>query len=83
MDIPPSRTHKSSHLSRAAALAILGLAAAQADAAVTNMTYKVEVGVKETFDSNVYLQDNAPNPANVAAARAAGSIPCRPIKTPW
>jgi hypothetical protein len=72
---PATQRHKSHHLSRAAALAVLGLAAAQADAAITNMTYKVEVGVKETYDSNVYLQDNAPNPANVAAARAAGFNP--------
>ena len=31
--------------------------------------------MKETYDNNVYLQDNAPNPANVAAAQAAGLKP--------
>ena len=58
--------------SRAAMLAVLGLVAVPADADLTNVTYKAEATVKETYDSNVYLQDNAPNPANVAAAQAAG-----------
>ena len=41
----------------------------------TNLAFKVDATVKESFDSNIYLQDNAPNPANVAAARAAGFNP--------
>ena len=59
----------------AAVLAVLIFAAMSADAGLTNVTYKAEATVKETFDSNVYLQDNAPAPANVTAARAAGFNP--------
>lgn len=36
------------------------------------LTLKADVGLKETYDSNVYLQDVVPAPANVAAAKAAG-----------
>ena len=32
----------------------------------------VSLALKETFDSNVYIQDTTPDPANVAAAAAAG-----------
>ena len=32
----------------------------------------VSLALKETFDSNVYIQDTTPDPANVAAASAAG-----------
>ena len=46
-----------------------------APAASTNLTWKAEATAKETYDSNVYLQDNAPTPANVAAAQAAGLRP--------
>jgi hypothetical protein len=67
--------NKSSHLSRAAVLAILILPVAQVGAAGTNLTYKAEATLKEIYDSDVYLQDNAPNPANVAAAQAAGLKP--------
>jgi hypothetical protein len=35
-------------------------------------TTSVSLALKETFDSNVYLQDTTPNSANVAAAAAAG-----------
>ena len=56
-------------------LAVLGLTAAPAHAADTNLTWKAEATVKETYDSNVYLQDNVPNPANVTAAQAAGFRP--------
>jgi hypothetical protein len=49
-------------------------------AASTNLTWKAETSVKETFDSNVYLQDNTPNPANVAAAQAAGLHPVKANK---
>ena len=44
-------------------------------AADTNLTWKANVTLKETYDSDVYLQDNTPNPANVAAAQAAGFKP--------
>ena len=36
------------------------------------LTLKADASLKETYDSNVYLQDVEPDPANVAAARAAG-----------
>ena len=56
-------------------LAVLGLNAVPAHAAVTNLTWKAEATVKETYDSNVYLQDNAPTAANVTAAQTAGFRP--------
>ena len=43
--------------------------------AATNVTFKAELSLKETYDSNVYIQDNDPTPANVAAAKAAGLHP--------
>jgi hypothetical protein len=39
------------------------------------VTFNAETSLKETYDSNVYLQDNDPTPANVAAAKAAGLRP--------
>jgi hypothetical protein len=53
----------------------LSLLAGSASGASTNLNFKFELNLKETYDSNVYLQDNEPNPANVAAARAAGLRP--------
>lgn len=38
-------------------------------AANTNLTFKAEVSLKETFDSNVYLQDYDPSPLVPEAAR--------------
>ncbi len=59
------------------ALAALGLATLPAGAweLATNLTLKAEVGLRETYDSNVYIQDNEPLPANIVAARAAGLTP--------
>jgi hypothetical protein len=59
------------------ALAALGVTTLPAGAwdLATNLTLKAEVGVKETYDSNVYLQDGEPLPGNVAAAQAAGFRP--------
>jgi len=45
-----------------------------------DLTLKVDVGVKETYDSNVFLQDNEPLSANVAAALAAGLRPVEASK---
>jgi len=56
-------------------LAVLGFAAVPAPAQPTNVTYTIEATVKEAYDDNIYLQDNAPDPANVAAAEAAGFKP--------
>ncbi len=53
----------------------MALLAGPAMAANTNLTWKADVTLKETYDNNVYLQDNTPNPANVAAAQAAGFKP--------
>jgi len=77
----PSRPNKPSCLLSAATLAMLGLTAVSVQAAVTNLTWKAEAAVKETFDSNVYLQDNAPNPAYFAAAKAAGFRPVEANKS--
>jgi len=71
---------KSFRLSRAVALAVLGFAPLPALADSTNLTWKAEASVKETYDSNVYLQDNAPAAANVAAAEAAGLRPAQANK---
>lgn len=38
-------------------------------------SFALSLGVTESYDSNVYLQDVEPLPANVAAARAAGFDP--------
>lgn len=55
----------------------LMLAAAVSPAGVAAMpvTFNTEISLKETYDSNVYIQDNDPIPANVAAAQAAGLHP--------
>ena len=41
----------------------------------SNVMFKADLTLKETFDSNVYIQDEKPTPANVAAAKAAGFDP--------
>ena len=64
-------------------LTALGLTAAVAAATNTNVSFKAEVTLKETFDSNVYLQDNTPNPVNVAAAKASGFKPVEAKKASW
>lgn len=60
--------------------ACAALAETSVHSAMTNLTFKAEASVKETFDSNVYLQDEDPAPANVAAAKAAGLTP---VKANW
>jgi hypothetical protein len=63
---------------RLALLTALGLGTVTPGlAASTNLQTRAELTVKETFDSNVYIQDEDPLPANVAAARAAGLDPVR------
>ena len=54
------------------ALIALVLLAGSASAANSNLTWGIDVTLKESYDDNVYLQDVAPLPANVAAAAAAG-----------
>jgi hypothetical protein len=56
-------------------VAVGGAAWAQGWQLASNLTVKAEVALKETYDSNVYIQDNEPLPANVAAAKAAGFTP--------
>ncbi len=41
----------------------------------SNTTLQASLTLKETYDSNIYIQDNAPTPAHVAAAEAAGLKP--------
>jgi hypothetical protein len=43
--------------------------------AAKQVTFKGETSVRGTYDSNVYIQDNDPASANVAAAKAAGLRP--------
>ena len=38
-------------------------------AADSNLTWKADVTVKETYDNNVYLQDNAPAPGQCRRRR--------------
>lgn len=66
MKTPPAR-FDSARWTRALALA--GLLPVTAPAASTNLTFKAELTLKETFDSNVYLQDYEPSPAVPNAAR--------------
>ena len=64
-------------------LAALSFTAITVAAANTNVHFKAEVTLKEAYDSNVYLQDNTPNPVGVAAARAAGFKPVEANKASW
>ena len=66
-------------------VAVLGLAGLFSPAAManTNISWKAEATVRETYDSNVYLQDVTPNPANVLAAQAAGFHPVEANKASW
>jgi hypothetical protein len=65
---------------RLSALAAALIPLCSALAASTNLAWKAEATVKETFDSNVYIQDNTPEPLNVAAAQAAGLHPVQANK---
>ena len=59
-----------------AALAVIGaVKEAQAWQLSSNATLSASLALKEAYDDNVYIQDNTPNPANVAAAEAAGLNP--------
>ena len=49
----------------------------------SNLNVKADLTLKEAFDSNIYLQDNAPYPTNVALARAAGYQPVEANKSSW
>ena len=52
-----------------------GMVWAQGWQLATNLTLKADMTLKETFDSNIYLQDNKPIPFNVLQAEAAGLHP--------
>ncbi len=60
------------HLLAGLALSALGLSGVHAGAGgwslATNLTLKADVALKETYDSNVYLQDEEPNRAVVPQA---------------
>lgn len=77
MILHPSRPSSRASLTpyRAALLAALGLASGPGWAADANWSFKADLTLKETFDSNVYIQDEKPTPANTAAAQAAGFNP--------
>ncbi|MGD0350145.1 MAG: hypothetical protein ABSB84_07510 [Verrucomicrobiota bacterium] len=59
----------------------MSLLACPALAANTNLTWNTDFTAKETYDDNVYIQDIKPNPANVAAAEAAGLHPVQAGKS--
>jgi hypothetical protein len=63
------QTNKPSRRSCAAMLVMLGLTAAPAHAAVTNLTWKADIAVKETYDDNVYLQNIASSVPNAVPAK--------------
>lgn len=63
----PRATNTASRRTRL--LTTAGWLAPGALAASTNLTYQAELSLKETFDSNVYLQDHEPSPAVPGAAR--------------
>ena len=71
--IPPSNTTNRPWPTISAAFLLA--ATVTASALPTNLTWKAEATVKESYDSNVYLQNTAPYAANVAAAQAAGYTP--------
>lgn len=48
-----------------------------------HLSYKVGLELFGSYDSNVYLQDVDPDPANVAAAQAAGLNPVEANKDSW
>ena len=70
----------STTLRRESGIFTVVLLAVSASGANTNLTWKAETSVKETYDSNLYLQDNAPGSANVALAQAAGLRPVQANK---
>jgi len=77
-------TKQHHHLAIAAGLALnlaAGFLAGPARAGITNLTWNADCTVKETYDDNVYIQDVVPNPANVAAAEAAGYHPVQAGKS--
>ena len=53
----------------AAWLAVSGVASAQGWQLATNLTLKADLALKETYDSNVYLQDVEPSPSVTNAVR--------------
>lgn len=70
--IPLSNT--TNHPWPAISAAVL-LAAVPALVLPTNLTWKAEATVKQSYDSNLYLQNTAPNAYNVSQAQAAGLKP--------
>jgi hypothetical protein len=51
--------------------------------ASTNLHFSAEASLKETYDSNVFLQDADPAAANYAAAKAAGLRPVQDNVASW
>ena len=59
----------------AALVLLLAVAALTTSALPTNLTWKAEAGVKETYDDNVYIQNTASDLNSVSVARANGLNP--------
>lgn len=68
---------------RAVAVGIFVLTQWTGLAVDTNLQFKAEASLKETFDSNIHLQDTQPLAANKAAAEAAGYDPVEPNRSSW
>jgi hypothetical protein len=69
------RTQLARILFISASLAATATVMAQGWQVGKTLKLQADLGLKETYDSNVYIQDTAPDPANVAAAQAAGFDP--------
>ena len=79
-------SHSSRWSKTAARITWLAMASAVGSSAwamSTNLQFKAEASLKETFDSNIYLQDTGASPANIAAARAAGLHPSEASRSSW
>jgi hypothetical protein len=61
----------------------LGLSGSTCVCASTNLHFSAEASLKETYDSNVFLQDADPAAANYAAAKAAGLRPVQDNVASW
>ncbi len=65
----------------AAVLLLLAGSALPAPALSSNLTWKAEASVKQTYDDNVYIQNTTPAAANIAAAQAHGLNPVQANKS--
>lgn len=66
-----------------AAVLLVPLSGSALHAGNTNLQTRFEASLRETFDSNIHLQDEEPDPANVAAAKADGFVPAQARRSSW